>query len=311
MQLTWNFLEQQGLLICNTLDVMHCEKNITESLMKFLFGEKDTLKVRMDLKEANIRPHLWPIPGKNQGSLTLPQAPYVLTKKEKEVFVDVVRQLKTPTHYVGQLRKRVHVDGSLKGLKSHDYHVFMQQVLPLCVRTIMRKEVRICIIRLSRIFKRLCAKTINPSEMTDLREDTAITLCMIEKEFPPAFFNVMTHLLVHLVEELDICGPVHVRWMYPMERYLKTLKGYVRNRARPEASMAEGYAIDEAFGFCTEYMQSYTVTSRRVWDDKEDPTMNDEILEGVGRPRILTPKIRDWIHKFVVNNVALLEPWRE
>ena len=58
MQLTRNFLVQQGLLIRNTLDVMHCEKNITESLMKFLFGEKDTLKVRMDLKEANIRPHL-------------------------------------------------------------------------------------------------------------------------------------------------------------------------------------------------------------------------------------------------------------
>jgi hypothetical protein len=294
-------VHQQGLLIRNTLDVMHCEKNITESLMKTIFGEKDTLKARMDLQEANIRPHLWPIPGRKPGSLTLPQAPYVLTKIEKEVFVDVVRELKTPTHYVGQLRKRVNVDGRLQGLKSHDYHV----------RTIMRKEVRICIIRLSRIFKRICAKTINPLEMSDLREDTAITLCMLEKEFPPAFFDVMTHLLVHLIEELDICGPIHVRWMYPMERYLKTLKGYVRNRNRPEASMAEGYAIDEALGFCTEYMTSYSITSRRVWDDKEDPTMNDEILEGVGRSRILTPKIRDWIHEFVVNNVAPLESWRE
>jgi hypothetical protein len=63
--------------------------------------------------------------------------------------------------------------------------------------------------------------------MSDLREDTAITLCMLEKEFPQAFFDVMTHFLVHLIEELDICGPIHVRWMYPMERYLKTLKGYV------------------------------------------------------------------------------------
>jgi hypothetical protein len=103
----------------------------------------------------------------------------------------------------------------------------------------------------------------------------------------------MMHFLVHLVEELDICGSVHVRWMYPMERYLKTLKGYVQNRARPEVSMAEGYVIDEVFGFCTEYMQTYIITSRRVWDDKEDPTMNDEILEGVGRPKIRTPKIRD------------------
>ena len=97
IQLTCNFLVQHGLLIRNTLDVMHCDKNITKNLMKFLFGEKDTVKVRTDLKEANIRPHLWPIPGKKHRSLTLPQFSYVLTKKEKEVFVDVVRQLKTPT----------------------------------------------------------------------------------------------------------------------------------------------------------------------------------------------------------------------
>ena len=103
----------------------------------------------------------------------------------------------------------------------------------------------------------------------------------------------MMHFWVHLVEELNICGPVHVCWMYSMKRYLKTLKGYVQNRAGPEASMAEGYAIEEVFGFCTEYMQTYTITSRKVWDDKDDPTMNDEILEGVGRPKILTPKIRD------------------
>jgi hypothetical protein len=58
--------------------------------------------------------------------------------------------------------------------------------------------------------------------------------------------------------------------------YLKTLKGYVQNRARDEARMAEGYVIDEAFGFCTDYMQTYTITSRKVCDDKDDPTMNDE-----------------------------------
>jgi hypothetical protein len=37
--------------------------------------------------------------------------------------------------------------------------------------------------------------------------------------------------------------------------------------------MAEGYAIVEALGFCTEYMQEYTTTARRVWDDKEDPAI--------------------------------------
>jgi hypothetical protein len=39
--------------------------------------------------------------------------------------------------------------------------------------------------------------------------------------------------------------------MYPIERYLKTLKGYVQNKARPEGRMAEGYALEEVLGFCT------------------------------------------------------------
>jgi hypothetical protein len=32
---------------------------------------------------------------------------------------------------------------------------------------------------------------------------------------------------------------------------MKTLKGYVRNKVRPKRSMAEGYTIEEALGFCT------------------------------------------------------------
>jgi hypothetical protein len=49
----------------------------------------------------------------------------------------------------------------------------------------------------------------------------AISLSFLEKKFPPSFFDVMTHLLLHVVEELDICGQVHSRWMYPMEQMMK------------------------------------------------------------------------------------------
>ena len=44
--------------------------------MKIIFGEKDTLKVHMDLKKTNIRPYLWSIPGEKPRSLTLPQTSY-------------------------------------------------------------------------------------------------------------------------------------------------------------------------------------------------------------------------------------------
>ena len=78
----------------------------------------------------------------------------------------------------------------------------------------------------------------------------------------------------------------------------------------PEGSMAKGYAIVEALEFCTEYMQEYKTTTRRVWDDKEDPSMYDEILEGDKRPPYLTTNLRKWIHEFVVTNAVPLEDWR-
>jgi hypothetical protein len=39
----------------------------------------------------------------------------------------------------------------------------------------------------------------------------------LKKIFPPTSFDVMIHLVIHLVEELEVCGLVHTRWMYPME----------------------------------------------------------------------------------------------
>jgi hypothetical protein len=98
--------------------------------------------------------------------------------------------------------------------------------------------------------KTMC-QIMDPTTMVELKNDVAVTLVLLEKEFPLSFFDTMTHFLVHLVEELKICGLVHTCWMYPMECYMKTLKGYVRNKARLEGSMAEGYAIEEALGFYT------------------------------------------------------------
>ena len=97
------------------------------------------------------------------------------------------------------------------------------------------------VIRLSRLFKKICAKKVDTAEREALFEECAETLCLLEKQLPPSFFNIMIHLCIHLIEELFICSPMHVQWMYPFERYSKTLKGYVRNHAKPEGCMAKRY----------------------------------------------------------------------
>ena len=49
------------------------------------------------------------------------------------------------------------------------------------------------------------------------------------------------HLIVHLVDEIALCGIVHAHWMFFLDRFMKTLKDYVKQSARPEGSMAEGW----------------------------------------------------------------------
>jgi hypothetical protein len=75
-----------------------------------------------------------------------------------------------------------------------------------------------------------------------------VAQCLVSFElvFPPSFFNIMTHLLVHLVKEISILGPVFLHSMFPFERFIGVLKKYVRNRARPEGSIVKGYETEEA-----------------------------------------------------------------
>ena len=161
------------------------------------------------------------------------------------------------------------------------------QILPLVIRNVLNLNVRQAVMKVSRVFQRICSKVVNKSWEEELINDAVTALCMLKKEFPLGFFNIMTHLIIHLAEELFICGPVHTRWMYPMERYMKFLKDYVHTKARPEGSMAEGYMMDDALGFCTEYMTRFTSTRRRVWDDQEEPGLFDEEPEGGGERRCL------------------------
>ena len=70
--------------------------------------------------------------------------------------------------------------------------------------------------------------------MKDLEKsevDIALILCKLERIFPPTFFDIIVHLMIHFPKEALLGGPIHYRWMYPYERYIKKLKNYVRNRA--------------------------------------------------------------------------------
>ena len=68
-------------------------------------------------------------------------------------------------------------------------------------------------------------------------------MCEMKKHLPSAFFNAQEHYPIHQIEEIELCGPIHSRSMWMVERHLKFLKGLVRQRANPEGSMMDGYKI--------------------------------------------------------------------
>ena len=74
-----------------------------------------------------------------------------------------------------------------------------------------------------------------------LRSGVAQCLVSFELVFPPFFFNIMTHVLVHLVDEIVVLGPVFLHNMFPFERFMGVLKKYVRNHARPKGSISMGH----------------------------------------------------------------------
>ena len=131
----------QFLTIRHVLDPMHCEKNLCENIIKTIWDLKDNFKIQLDLEEANIRPELQVVLGGARRTLLIPRAPYILSGAEKAMFTNIIRGLKTPSNYVGQLSKKITEDGELRGMKSHDYDILMQQILPLCLRTVLPKDV--------------------------------------------------------------------------------------------------------------------------------------------------------------------------
>ena len=155
-----------------------------------------------------------------------------------------------------------------------------------------------------------------------MEKQIALTLCKLEMIFPPSFFDIMVHLLVHLPEEAKIAGPVQYRWMYPIERYLRILKSYVRNKAKPEGSIAEAYIADECLTFCSRYLNEIDTKFNRIArnEDRNSVCGDNERLEifshsgrplGAPRQNTLTVEVKRAAHLYILNNCSEVWPFIE
>lgn len=298
----------EHLLLRHNLDLMHIENNVFNNVLGTVLNldgkTKDNLKARRDLEVLGIRPELHP-QQIGPDKIYLPPACFSMTLKEKDDFLKVLKRVKVPDGYASNLSRCIQLkQRKIIGLKSHDAHIMMQQLLPIALRASLPKKVVLPLIRLCCFFREICSKVLDVDELERLETEIAVTLCDLERIFPPSFFTVMVHLVSHLAAEAKIGGPIHYRWMYPIERYLKRLKSYVRNKAHPEASIAEGYMAEECLTFCSRYFESVETIFNR-------PARNVENASGSITNIELDQKSWTQAHRYVLFNTDEIIPFRE
>ena len=166
---------------------------------------KDNDKAREDLKDMGIRNELWLQSHHVKGSF------YMLTKDEAKLFCDYLRAVKLLDGYASNIAHCVTENNKLAEMKSHDCHVLLQKLLPVGILTLLTPQLRRTLIELSHFFEKLCGRTLDIGQLTEMRKGIVIILCKLEKIFPPSFVTVMVHLCVHLPDQALLGGPVSNR----------------------------------------------------------------------------------------------------
>lgn len=110
--------------------------------------------------------------------------------------------------------------------------------------------------------------------------------------------------------------------MWFNNRYLGQLKSYVRNKAQPEGSIAEGYLVQEILTFCSRYLDNIETRWNRParvddepLDDIQPCSRVAELFPRVGKSiggssfYTLTSTEKLQAHRHVLTNCPIIEPY--
>jgi hypothetical protein len=192
----WRLPYMQDILLPHNIDMMHTEKNVGEatfgSVMDIPDKSKDNVKARVDQETLCNRPKLNMQAPKNGKRWKKPKADFCLTLPQRREVLEWFKGLMFPDGYASNLRRGVNLATMrINGLKSHDYHIWLERLLPVMVRGYVPDHVWKVLAEMSFFFRQLCAKELCPKVLEEMEKMAPVLLCKLEKIFPPGFFNPM------------------------------------------------------------------------------------------------------------------------
>ena len=84
-----------------------------------------------------------------------------------------------------------------------------------------------------------------------------------------------------------MCGTIHTRPMWMVERNFKSLKDFVKKRVHLEGSMVEGYMVDQTMVYVGQYIPKLAtnMNAYRIWDVNSINKFEGEYLLEKGKMR--------------------------
>ncbi|PKA53322.1 hypothetical protein AXF42_Ash010052 [Apostasia shenzhenica] len=123
---------------------MHIEKNVFDNIFYTVMNvsgkTKDNLKVKANLELYCNQEGLQLF--EDNGRVMKSPALYVLDKTKLQYFCKWMTELRLPDGYSSNISRCINLENlSFHDMKSHDCHIFMQQLLPIGLRELLPKAI--------------------------------------------------------------------------------------------------------------------------------------------------------------------------
>jgi hypothetical protein len=127
------------LLLPHNIDVMHTEKNVAEALWEKIMDipnkSKDNIKARVDLAALCDRPNQEMKSPSDGKTWRRPMADFVLSRAQRKEVLQWIKMLMFLDGYAANLSRGVNLSTlRILGMKSHDFHIWIEWILPTMVR---------------------------------------------------------------------------------------------------------------------------------------------------------------------------------
>lgn len=115
----------------HNLDVMHIEKNVCESVLDTILDVKEKSKIgAASRRDLELQELMEDVPEEAREDKLDSSGPYTFTKSEKAKFLWRLWMQRFPDGYCSNIANCIKIkESKILGLKSHDHHVLMQQLL--------------------------------------------------------------------------------------------------------------------------------------------------------------------------------------